>query len=141
MPRLRVTNSYLLSGPMPHTSIVFFLIKPICIYRQAGKTTFIDNALGNLGNTLPSRTVVVRNVTDGYEGYADYQAPYPLSAVRELNPVILPRVLGEVFRIDSDENAITPTMAQSLRRWPPGSSAWNLLLRFSMLLSTRRTWV
>jgi hypothetical protein len=42
-------------------------------------------------------------VTDGYEGYADYQAPYPLNAVRELNPVILPRVLGEVFRIDSDD--------------------------------------
>jgi hypothetical protein len=77
-------------------------------------------------------------VTDGYEGYADYQAPYPLNAVRELNPVILPRVLGEVFRIDSDENAITPRMAQNLRRWPPGSPAWNLLLRVS---TTRRTWV
>jgi hypothetical protein len=55
-------------------------------------------------------------VTDGYEGCADYQAPYPLNAVRELNPVILPRVLGEVFRIDGDENAITPRMAQNLRR-------------------------
>jgi hypothetical protein len=38
-------------------------------------------------------------VTDGYESYTDYQAPYPLNSVRELNPVILPRVLGEVFRI------------------------------------------
>jgi len=82
--------------------------------------------------------VVVLNVTDGYEGYADHQAPYPLNAVRELNPVILPRVLDEVFRTDSDENAITPRMAQNLRRWPPGSSAWNLLLRVS---TTRRTWV
>ena len=116
VPRLRVTNSFLLFRPMPHTSIVFFLIKPICNYRQAGKTRFIDNALSNLGNILPSRTVVVLNVTDGYEGYADYQVPYPLNAVRELNPVILPRVLGEVFRIDGDENAITPRMAQSPRR-------------------------
>ncbi len=93
----------------------FLLDKPVCICRQAGKTRFIDNALSNLGNILPSHMVVVLNVTDGYESYTDYQAPYPLNAVRELNPVILPRVLGEVFRIDSDENAITPRMAQSLK--------------------------
>ena len=80
----------------------------------AGKTRFIDNALSNLGNILPSHTVVVLDVTGGYEGYTDYHAPYPLNVVRELNPVILPRVLGEVFRIDGDENAITPTMAQNL---------------------------
>jgi len=77
--------------------------------------------------------VVVLNVTDGYESYTDYQAPYLLNSVMELNPVIRPRVLSEVFRIDSDENAITPRMAQSPRRWSPGSSAWNLLRRFSML--------
>jgi hypothetical protein len=28
VPRLRVTNSFLLFRPMPHTSIVFFLISP-----------------------------------------------------------------------------------------------------------------
>jgi Domain of unknown function DUF87. len=69
----------------------------------AGKTRFIDNALSNLGDILPSHTVVVLDVTGGYEGYTDYHAPYPLNVVRELNPVILPRVLGEVFRIDGDE--------------------------------------
>jgi hypothetical protein len=87
----------------------------------AGKTGFIDNALSNLNNILPSLTVVVLNVTDGYEGYADYQAPYPLNVVRELNPAILPRVLGEVFRIDSDESATTPTIAQNLE-----TSSWLL---------------
>jgi hypothetical protein len=82
----------------------------------AGKTGFIDNALSNLSNILPSLTVVVLDVTDGYEDYTDYHASYPLNVVRELNPAIQPRVLGEVFRINSDENAITLTVAQSLRR-------------------------
>jgi hypothetical protein len=88
----------------------------------AGKTGFIDNALGNLSNILPSLTGVVLDVTGGYEGYTDYRAPYPLNVVRELNPAILPRVFGEVFRIDGDENATTPTMAQNLETpiWLPG---------------------
>jgi hypothetical protein len=81
---------------------------------EAGKTGFIDNTLSNLSNILPSFTVVVLDVTGGYEGYTDYHAPYPLNVVRELNPAILPRVLGEVLRIDGDESATTPTMAQNL---------------------------
>jgi hypothetical protein len=77
----------------------------------AGKSMFIKNALRYID---PGHTVVVLDVTGGYEGYTDYYAPYPLNVVNELNPVVLPSVLAEVFEIAGEEGAITPTMARNL---------------------------
>jgi hypothetical protein len=58
---------------------VVFLVQSF--WYESGKTGFIDNALSNLSNILPSLTVVVLDVTGGYEGYTDYHAPYPLNIV------------------------------------------------------------
>jgi hypothetical protein len=49
MPRLRVTYYFLLFRSMPHTNIVFFLIKPVCICRQLYIDWLITDLKGRLG--------------------------------------------------------------------------------------------
>ncbi|PLC64010.1 hypothetical protein B7L68_05635 [Thermoproteus sp. CP80] len=80
----------------------------------AGKSSLMKNALQCLPEDYAALVPDVVGGVEGYEGYTDYYAPYPINVVAELSPVILPSVLAETFEIAGEVNAITPTMARNL---------------------------
>jgi len=56
----------------------------------AGKSSLMRNALQCLPEDYAALVPDVVGGVEGYEGYTDYYAPYPINVVGELSPVILP---------------------------------------------------